>query len=132
VCLPYPLHTAVGNAGRVYARKKDRGIYSTWLVSDDNLLGNVDPSFYVSDRGLDWRMAGIPSHGFFPLEFEVIGSTPAAAVPAPVVGAGLPGLVMACGGLIAGGGVVRKPPDLFERGFRWRRKWIKGMRQLKI
>jgi hypothetical protein len=75
-----------------------------------------------------WRMAGAASAAWWWCDCNV----KAAAVPAPLVGAGLPGLVMACGGLIAGGGVVRKPPDLFERGFRWQRKWFKGMKQLKI
>jgi hypothetical protein len=50
---------------------------TTWLVSNDNLLGNVDPSFYVSGGpgGSAWRVAGIPANGYYPLEFEVLGNS---------------------------------------------------------
>ena len=55
---------------------------TTWLVSNDHLLGNVDPSFYVGPAGGPWRVAGIPANGYYPLEFEVLGNsiTPHAAL----------------------------------------------------
>jgi hypothetical protein len=54
--------------------------------------GNIDVRFYTDVSNSD--------EGFYVDNFKLLG-TQTAPVPGPVVGAGLPGLIVACGGLLA-------------------------------
>jgi hypothetical protein len=64
-----------------------------------NFTQTVGPSFLVDDR-LDLRFApNIAANSTIELGFFV-GAAPAAAVPGPIAGAGLPGLIAAASGLM--------------------------------
>ncbi|WP_426527873.1 hypothetical protein [Bradyrhizobium sp. McL0615] len=67
----------------------------TLLTAGPNIL-----AFYVNNTGAGIG-AGFPAGGPTQYGFDATITFDAAAVPGPIVGAGLPGLVMAFGGLLA-------------------------------
>jgi hypothetical protein len=73
-----------------------------WLVSGSN---SATTGFAPLLAGTDELSHSIPFFNFYTFSATVgnvlLASMTAAVVPSPIVGAGLPGLIVACGGLIA-------------------------------
>jgi hypothetical protein len=87
-------------------RDRDHGLFdgslvingTTFSVVGGTMVGSVSGSvFDFTKAGSTW-----PDRDFY------VGAVNATAVPGPIVGAGLPGLIMACGGLFALAGRRRK------------------------
>jgi hypothetical protein len=74
----------------------------TWQVSGSN---SATTGFAPLFSGTDELSHMVPFFNFYTFQATVgnvlLASMTAPAVPGPIVGAGLPGLVMACGGLLA-------------------------------
>jgi len=69
--------------------------FQSWVGNDAKGPPPV-PVYFIADIGIPCSGTGCPTSGF---NTGLVGAT--AAVPGPIVGAGLPGIAFACAGLLA-------------------------------
>jgi hypothetical protein len=98
-----------GDQFEIYINNVSFGLTSFPGSEGDNTFDNYDAAFadprwssgsYVLGPGT-YRVSGIVTVSPFDFGEGAVQLLEAAAVPAPIAGAGIPGLVLACGGLLA-------------------------------